>query len=65
MFVKKENLQKDVQIRKLATENKKKNWCVMKKNDELKRVKKVNETLKKLLKPMRKKRTSQKSIQTE
>ena len=58
MFVKKENLQKDVQSRKFATENKKKTGGVMKKNDELKRVKKVNETLKKLLKPMRKKRTS-------
>ncbi len=34
----------------------------MKKNDELKRVKKVNETLKKLLKPIRQKRMSEKNV---
>lgn len=46
-------MKKDVQIRKLTNENKKKNWCVLRKNDELKRIRKVNETLKKLMKPLR------------
>jgi hypothetical protein len=58
MYAKKENLKKDVQIRKLTNENKKKNWCMMRKNDELKRIRKVNETLKRLTKPYRTLRSS-------
>ncbi len=53
MYAKRQNMKKDVQIRKLTNENKKKNWCVLRKNDELKRIRKVNETLKKLMKPLR------------
>jgi hypothetical protein len=59
MYAKKENLKKDVQIRKLTNENKKKNWCVLRKDDELKRIKKVNETLRKLMKPFKTARSSE------
>ena len=53
MAAKKENLKKDVQIRKLTHENKKKGLTVLKRAEQIKKVKKVNDTLKKLLKPVR------------
>lgn len=51
MLTKKDNNKKEIQIRKLTNENKKKNLHVLKKNDELKRIKKLNATLKQLMKP--------------
>jgi hypothetical protein len=53
MMAKRDNLKKDVQIRKLTNDNKRKNWCVLRKDDELKRIRKVNETLKRLTKPIK------------
>lgn len=52
-MAKRDNLKKDVQIRKLTNDNKRKNWSVLKKDDELKRIRKVNETLKRLTKPIK------------
>lgn len=46
-------MKKDIQIRKLTNENKKKAISALKRTDELKKIKKVNDTLKKLLKPLR------------
>ena len=48
---KKQNNKKDFQIRKLKNENKKFVQQAIKKKEELKRAKKVNETLKILMKP--------------
>jgi transglutaminase/protease-like cytokinesis protein 3 len=42
-----------VQIRKLTNDNKKKTIMALKKTDEIKRIKKVNDALKKLLKPLK------------
>jgi len=42
MLVKKENAKKDVQIRKLTNENKRKAIMALKKTDEIKRIKKIN-----------------------
>lgn len=53
MAAKKDNMRKDVQIRKLTQDNKRKGMAALKKGEEIKKVKKVNETLKKLLRPMR------------
>ena len=53
MAAKKENMRKDVQIRKLTQDNKRKGMVTLKKGEEIKKMKKVNETLKKLLRPMR------------
>lgn len=50
MQSKKENIRKDVEIRKLANDNKKKGLQALKKADEILRVRKANETLKKLMK---------------
>lgn len=50
---KRENLKKDVQIRKLTSDNNRKHWSVLRKNDELKRIRKLNETLKRLTRPLR------------
>lgn len=47
-------MKKDVQIRKLTHENKKKAMVALKRADEIKKIKKVNETLKKLFRPVRK-----------
>lgn len=68
MCAKKENMKKDVQIRKLTNENKRKNWCVLRKDDELKRIRKVNETLRRLMKPIkttRKEEVAQKQQEAE
>lgn len=54
MVARKENMKKDVQIRKLTHENKKKTIVALKKAEEIKKIKKVNETLKKLFRPVRK-----------
>jgi hypothetical protein len=54
MVARKENMKKDVQIRKLTHENKKKTMVALKKAEEIKKIKKVNETLKKLFRPVRK-----------
>jgi hypothetical protein len=49
---KKETLKKDNQIRKLTLDNFKKNQLNKKKDDEIKRIKRVNETLKSIIKPI-------------
>lgn len=46
LLAKKENVRKDKQIRKLALENKRKSIQMSKKNEELMRVRKVNEAIK-------------------
>lgn len=67
MVAKKENMKKDILIRKLTNDNKKKSLAALKRTDEIKKIKKVNETLKKLLKPIRigKKRLSNLSDRAE
>ncbi len=52
---KKDNIKKESQIKKLLIENQKNAQINKKKEDELKRAKRVNETLKKLIKPANKK----------
>lgn len=48
---KKDNAKKEGQIRKLKNENKKHLQQAVKRKEEIKRIKKVNETLKMLMKP--------------
>jgi len=55
-LIKKENARKEIQIRKLTNENKKSAFSALKNKDELKKVKKINEMLKMLMKPLKKMR---------
>ena len=48
---KKENVKKENQLKKMVLENKRKVQSFKKKEEELKRAKRVNETLKNLIKP--------------
>lgn len=49
--IKKKNIQKDYQIRKLTNENKKVLQNMVRKQEEAKRLKKANDTLKQILEP--------------
>lgn len=51
LVAKKENLKKDNQIRKLALDNFKSKQMFKRKEEEIKKIKRVNETLKNIIKP--------------